>query len=159
MRKVLFMILMTTMIMLLASACSAAGPTKYSSQLSGTDAKATTQGTGDATFELSSDGTRLTYKVTVSNLSDIMMAHIHLAPKGQDGEIVAWLYPSAPPPKEIPGVSNGTLAEGTITSANLAGSLAGKPLSVLVDEIKKGNTYVNVHTKQYPAGEIRGQIK
>jgi hypothetical protein len=29
----------------------------------------------------------------------------------------------------------------------------------LIEEIKAGNTYVNVHTTQHPGGEIRGQIR
>jgi hypothetical protein len=51
------------------------------------------------------------------------------------------------------------LATGTITAADLVGPLAGQPLSALVDAMEAGETYVNVHTSQFPAGEIRGQIR
>ncbi len=81
-----------------------------------------------------------------------------MAPPGQNGGVVVWLYPSAPPPQLIPGRTNGTLATGTITDANLVGSLAGQGLAALLDAMEAGNTYVNVHTTAYPAGEIRGQI-
>ena len=53
----------------------------------------------------------------------------------------------------------GSSGLGTITEANLVGALAGQPLSALIDEIRSGNTYVNVHTSQFPGGEIRGQIQ
>jgi hypothetical protein len=51
------------------------------------------------------------------------------------------------------------LAEGTITEDDLVGGLAGESLEVLIEEIKAGNTYVNVHTSQNPGGEVRGQIR
>ncbi|MGH2603614.1 MAG: CHRD domain-containing protein [Dehalococcoidia bacterium] len=38
------------------------------------------------------------------------------------------------------------------------GSLAGQPLSALIAQIQSGNAYVNVHTTQFPGGEIRGQL-
>jgi hypothetical protein len=49
-------------------------------------------------------------------------------------------------------------AKGTGTSANLVGPLLGQNLSDLVDAMIAGETYVNVHTSQYPGGEIRGLI-
>jgi hypothetical protein len=81
-----------------------------------------------------------------------------MAPAGSNGGIVVWLYPSAPPLKLIPGRTQGVLAEGEITSANVIGGLAGQGLDGLLAAIRAGNTYVNVHTSQFPPGEIRGQI-
>jgi len=119
----------------------------------------TTLATGQAIFQLSKDGTELSYKLIVANLEDVHMAHIHLAPAGANGGVVVWLYPSAPPALMIPGTTNGILAEGVITNANLVGALAGKTLADLVAKIKEGNAYVNAHTQLYPGGEIRGQIQ
>ncbi|MBZ0177325.1 MAG: PQQ-dependent sugar dehydrogenase, partial [Candidatus Methanoperedens sp.] len=113
---------------------------------------------GNATFELSDNGTRLHYKIMVENIENVSMAHIHLAPAGVDGPVVAWLYPEVPPAVLIPGRFDGLLVEGNITSINLSGPLAGQPLNALLGAMIKGNTYVNVHTNQYPGGEIRGQI-
>jgi CHRD domain len=53
---------------------------------------------------------------------------------------------------------NGILSQGTITSANLEGPLKGKQVSDLISLISSGGAYANVHTKQNPKGEIRGQI-
>ncbi|HEX6327225.1 MAG TPA: CHRD domain-containing protein [Jiangellaceae bacterium] len=100
----------------------------------------------------------LTFFLNVANIENVSMSHIHLAPAGQNGGVVVWLYPSAPPPQLIPGRFDGPLASGTITSANLVGALAGKTVQDLVDNIEAGNAYVNVHTSQFPGGEIRGQI-
>lgn len=118
----------------------------------------TTQAQGQAIFHLSSDGNELEFKLTAANIESILMAHIHLAPKGQNGQPVVWLYPSAPPAVKIPGRFDGVLVEGKITTANLVGLLQGQPLSVLITKIKTGETYVNIHTEKYPSGEIRGQI-
>jgi len=117
-----------------------------------------TLATGQAVFQLSKDGQQLSYKIVVANLENITMAHIHVAAAGANGPVVTWLYPSGPPAMLIPGTTNGILYEGVITEANLIGILAGGEVSDLVDHIVAGNTYVNVHTSLYPAGEIRGQI-
>jgi hypothetical protein len=113
---------------------------------------------GQAIFQLSKDGTAIEYKLIVANIENVTQAHIHLAPAGVNGPIVVWLYPSAPPAQLIPGRSQGALAEGTITEAQFVGPLAGQPLSALLDALHNGTAYVNVHTSQYPPGEIRGQI-
>jgi hypothetical protein len=114
---------------------------------------------GLAKFQLSKDGDELRYKVIVANIENVSMAHIHLAPAGVNGPVVAWLYPDGPPPQLIEGRVNGVLAEGVITSADLVGPLVGQTLDDLLAEMRAGNTYVNVHTSQYPAGEVRGQIR
>jgi CHRD domain-containing protein len=128
------------------------------------------QGQGEAIFQLNADGTELSYKLISANITNIFMAHIHLAPEGVNGPIVVWLYPSAPPAQSIPGRFDGVLAEGIITSSNFMGPLAGQPLSALMDALESGNAYVNVHTNDFvdppntgpgdfPGGEIRGQVQ
>ncbi|CAG0937155.1 hypothetical protein TFLX_06066 [Thermoflexales bacterium] len=130
-----------------------------------------TRAKGQAEFKLSKDGTELRYKLKVSKIKNAFMAHIHMAPAGANGPIVVWLFPGTDP---VPGPlgagrQHGKLAEGTITAANLVGPLAGQPLSALVDAIRAGNAYVNVHTNDgvaptntgpgdFPGGEIRGQL-
>ena len=113
---------------------------------------------GQAIFRISEDGTSISYKINVANIENVTQSHIHLAAAGSNGGIVAWLYPPAPPLQLIPGRSQGTLGEGEITAASLVGSLTGKPLSDLITAMQNGGAYVNVHTTQFPPGEIRGQI-
>lgn len=113
---------------------------------------------GQAVFHLSEDGTELHYMLIVANIKNVTQAHIHLAPAGVNGGVVAWLYPDAPPAQLIPGRSDGVLAEGTITEDDLVNALEGAELEDLVEAILAGNAYVNVHTSQFGGGEIRGQL-
>lgn len=119
----------------------------------------TTTAQGQFIAHLSADGTELHYRLIVANIENVRMAHIHIGPAGTNGPIVVWLYPSAPPPRLIAGRSNGILAEGTVTDADLTGPLAGMTMADLVHAMKSGNAYVNVHTAANPGGEVRGQIR
>lgn len=110
---------------------------------------------GAAIFRTSNDETELNYRLIVANIEDVTAAHIHLAPRGENGDIVAFLFD---PEEPTEGRTNGVLAEGTITSEDLVGPLEGSTLSELIDEMEAGNTYVNVHTVEHRSGEIRGQI-
>jgi hypothetical protein len=104
-------------------------------------------------------GTSLTYKLLVANIDDVTQAHIHLAPPGVPGPAIVWLYPSSPPAVHIPGRFDGVLAEGVITDANVVGPLAGQGVAALLAAIHAGNAYANIHTTQFPPGEIRGQVR
>ena len=114
--------------------------------------------TGQANFQINDDGTEISYRLITANIENVTQAHIHLGPAGSNGAVVVWLYPAAPPAQLIEGRSDGVLATGVITAADLVGPLAGQPLSALLDAIAAGNAYVNVHTTAYGGGEIRGQL-
>jgi len=93
---------------------------------------------GQAVFMISHDETMIRFVLIAANIKNVLMSHIHMAPKDENGPIVVWLYPSMPPPVLIPGRFNGVLAMGTITSANLVGPLAGQPLSALISAMEAG---------------------
>jgi CHRD domain len=132
-----------------------------------------TQATARAIFHISNDGQKMAYELMVSNITNVVQAHIHLAQAGSNGSIVLWLYPStAAGPANPPGGGrlDGMIVKGEITSADLRDSLAGQPLQALIDQINAGNAYVNIHTSDgvapadtgpgdFPGGEIRGQIR
>ena len=46
----------------------------------------------------------------------------------------------------------------TLTDDNIVNDVAGSTIDEIVEEIRAGNTYVNVHTIANPAGEVRGQL-
>lgn len=122
---------------------------------------------GIAIFTVKDNGSAIDYKLFSARLENPVQAHIHLAPQSTNGGVVATLYGSASPNT---GVTNGKLSDGTITAADLSGPLAGQPLSALIEAMRQGNAYVNVHTDDgiaplnsgpgdFVAGEIRGQIE
>jgi hypothetical protein len=130
-----------------------------------------TNAQGQAIFHLSKDESQIEYKLIASNIENVFQAHIHMAAAGVNGAVVVWLYPSTTPGAGPPGGgrTDGVLAEGTITAANLVGPLAGHPLSDLIAAIEGGNAYVNIHTNDgvapadtgagdFPGGEIRGNL-
>ena len=132
---------------------------KFTAKLSGSNEvpPVTTSGSGIATLQLSADGKSLDYQLNLTNMNSVMGAHIHSGKQGQNGPVVAGLFNpdmSGPPT----GIVNGLLKKGTLTSTDLSGSLAGKQISDLVNLIKSGGAYVNVHTTKNQNGEVRGQI-
>jgi len=147
-----------------ATATMAAGPTgakgTFKALLSGKNSvpQVKTAATGEATFLLSRDGTKLNYVIRVKDLASPIAAHIHRGTKTENGPPMVTLYPVGRGMKAKTGRFTGELAKGVITSANLIGPLAKKTISDLVAEIKAGKTYVNVHTRAHPDGELRGQI-
>lgn len=119
-----------------------------------------TRAQGQAMFRLSPDGSELSYRLIAANIVDVLMAHIHNAPAGENGGVVVWLYPEdGPPPELIEGRFNGVLATGVITADDLIGDLAGGTMDDLVALMRAGGAYVNVHTSANRPGEIRGQIR
>jgi CHRD domain len=85
----------------------------------------------------------MSYYLSATNLNGFMMAHIHQGKAGENGQPITFPL---------------LIGKGKITSSDLQGPLAGKDISDLVDIIKNGQTYLNVHTDQNQNGEIRGQI-
>lgn len=156
------LIVMATLVALVASVAAAyASPENFRTHLTGDEEvpAVDTTAQGQAIFQLNRDGTAIDYRLIVANIDDVFMAHLHLAPAGENGGVVVWLYPNdGPPPQLIPGRTQGTLATGTITAGDLVGDFAGQSLDVLLEAMRESEIYVNVHTTAFPAGEIRGQI-
>jgi hypothetical protein len=118
------------------------------------------------------DDDHVAYTLDVADITNITMAHIHMAPKGVNGGIVVWLYPSVKGTAPLPGGSGPVgriLVSGTFSSADFRGALAGKTMADFLAAVEAGQTYGNVHTDDgiappntgagdFPGGEIRGQL-
>jgi len=163
-------------LLVLTSVTLAQGP-KFASELAGKNEvpPVDTPATGRATFEVSKDGNSLMYTLSVTNITDVTMAHIHIGDPGTNGGHVAPLYPvgmaassmgekkddmaTKPDDMAAPKKMSGIIAKGTIRAKDLVGPLQGKTIADLVAQIQAGKAYVNVHTRTHGDGEIRGPIK
>lgn len=147
-----------------------AGPNKnFAANLSGADEVPArqTHARGHTHLQVNAEGTEIFYRLTATNIHNVVAAHIHVGQPGANGPVVAFLAGPFPPGG---GRHSGVLATGTITEEDLVGPLAGHSLSELLEAMNSGNAYVNVHTNDgvgapnsgpgdFPGGEIRGQIR
>ena len=93
-------------------------------------------GTGTGSFRVAEDGT-ITGSVTTKDVQGTM-AHIHRGAKGANGPVI------------VPLDKNGD----TYTVP------AGRKLTpAQIEDLKKGNLYVNVHTNRNKGGEVRAQLQ
>ena len=118
---------------------------------------------GEVIFQLSRSGSELSYRVMASNIDNVTAVHLHLGGPGTRGPLVALLFGPVPPGG---GRTDGVLATGVITAANILGPIT---FSAVADAIEAGNAYVDVPTNDgvapantgpgdYVGGEIRGQL-
>jgi hypothetical protein len=133
-----------------------AGPPDFKAALLGNEEvpPVETKAKGEAKFEFHEGRDELAYSVVLKNIADVTAAHIHKGKKGGNGPPVVDLF-REPRKKDVTGT---LFSEGTIAAYQLMGPLEGKPFQSLIQMIRAGDAYVNVHTKKHPEGEIRGQI-
>lgn len=121
---------------------------------------------GKGFFRATTDGYALKYKLRYKNLSEpvvVRFAHIHFAQPDVNGGILAWLCDNTGGgPAGTPACpASGEKLEGTITADNIQavqGVEVGN-FKALIKIMENGVAYVNVHTDEFPSGEIRGNIK
>ncbi len=113
----------------------------------------TTNATGTATFTV--NGNAVNYTINVSNITGVTGAHIHgPATTEENAGVLVPLFANA----GGTGTVNGVLAQGSFTSAQINPN-ANLSMDALLELMRNGRTYVNVHTTANKPGEIRGQIQ
>lgn len=112
----------------------------------------TTQATGTGTLVLYDTNT-VRYEVTVANITAVTAAHVHAGATGQNGPVMVTLFSTTTPTAAITG---GVLRQGDITRSTTF--TAPFTFDSLVNRMRAGTAYVNVHTSANPGGEIRGQL-
>jgi len=126
---------------------------KFSAKLSGKDEVPANQSPSSGLAWVKTMGDKITYEVNVTDMDKVNAAHIHLGGPGKNGPVILTLFKGGPTEQV-----NGTVGEANVTASNFEGPMQGKTVSDLLTAINNGTTYVNVHTTDFPNGEIRGQL-
>ena len=110
-----------------------------------------TSAAGNAHFVLHPNRKSLKYDIRFNNLSTpFSSAHFHLGQINQNGPIIKTLTHDFIPTNNL---RTSGFIQGTWSSKD------NEPLTeLIVDEILANRVYVNIHSTQYPNGELRGQV-
>jgi hypothetical protein len=124
-----------------------------------------TPGRGSFRATVDRQNQEIRYQLSYSGLPTAAgQAHIHFGSPSQSGGVSAFLCtnlgngPAGTQACPASGTITGTLTPVDIIGPAAQGIAAGE-FRELVDAIRAHTAYVNVHTSQYPGGEIRGQLR
>jgi hypothetical protein len=123
-------------------------------------------GRGNFEAELKDDGS-LSFRLNFSDLSTpATQAHIHFGATKTNGGVMVFLCGGPKPACPASGSLTGTItaSDVSVLPVNNADSVIPQGIQpanfgALVEAIRSGTSYVNVHTTDFPTGEIRGQVK
>jgi hypothetical protein len=125
-----------------------------------------TDARGRAVITVNEDHTELHFRVTVRDITNVFMAHIHCAAPGVNGPVGVTLYGMGPTGV---GPFSGVLVIAMKAAPDPGNGCGWTGLAAVIAAMEGGNTYVNVHTNDgvdpantgpgdFPGGEIRGQL-
>ena len=132
-----------------------------------------TSGGGEFTARIHKDPLEIEWELSYSDLEGaIQQSHIHFAQSGVNGGISVFLCTNlgnGPAGTQAcpaaPATISGTIIAADV-SPNIAATMAARTqglgtgeIEELVDAIRAGATYVNIHTSTWPGGEVRSQIE
>jgi len=124
-----------------------------------------TDGGGFFSAKVNKDGT-IDFRLRVGKLSGPpAAAHIHFGQSSVNGGVMITLC-GGPPPAIVPvcgddisGTIPADFVRTTLSPAGTSQGVVEGDFTGALRAIRSGNTYVNVHTANFPGGEVRGQVK
>jgi len=123
-----------------------------------------TPGSGDFVATINAAGTEMNYQLRYSNLQGkVTQSHLHFGQKSVSGAIMIFLCSNLGngPAGTQACPQEGTIS-GVIQAANVTGNAQGiapGELFEIIQGIRGGVVYANVHSDLFPGGEIRGQLQ
>lgn len=125
-----------------------------------------TAGNGEFRAKINRSAQTIEYTLSYADLgSAVQQAHIHFGGKAQSGGISVFLCTNlnnGPAGTQLCPAAPATIT-GTITPADVIGpanqGITAGEFAELLAAIRTETTYVNVHSMNFPGGEIRGQIE
>jgi hypothetical protein len=137
----------------------------FSARLNGYEETPSISTVARGVFTARLDGGTIKYTLSYRGLEggNTLFAHIHFGGPGVAGGVSAFLCGGAAPSSDKPACPNGGgTVEGTIDAADVIGpaaqGIAPSEIHELIEAMRAGFAYANVHTATYGPGEIRGQI-
>ena len=150
------------------AAIAGGGGSKISERLTGYEEVPALSTTGSGKFQarIARFGDTIRYRLSYRDLeSAVTQAHIHFEQRSNNGGIMVFLCSNLPnPPAGTPacppdgGTVRGVLGPEDVTAGAAAQGIALGEFDEVVDAIRAGATYANVHTTGRPGGEIRAQL-
>ncbi len=121
-----------------------------------------TAGSGMFTASVLDNDTRIVFTLTYENLTaPPLVAHVHFGQRGVAGGVSFFFCGGGGKPP-CPASTSGTVT-GTVVASDVLGPVAQgiQPgdLAAILQMIRAGFGYANMHTPLHPGGEIRGKIK
>jgi hypothetical protein len=124
------------------------------------------EGKGSLVLDLDRHAQTLTFTLEYSGLSaSVTQSHIHFGKRHVAGGIMVFFCSNLNngPAGTQPCPAGGGTVSGTITAADVVGPTAqhvtAGDFDALSDALESDTAYGNIHTANFPAGEIRGQIR
>jgi hypothetical protein len=167
MRRILASLIALSGILAIQGAAFAADDKNFRARLRGGDEvpSVTTDTRGKVKLRFNNAETKIKFRIKLRKGVRITQAHLHCAPEGANGPVVAFLAGF----HDLGWDVNGNwIRKTTLTNANIIptdpGTDARCPDTIdtiadLLDSMLDGNIYVNVHSMANPDGEVRGQVE
>jgi Cu/Zn superoxide dismutase len=131
---------------------ASANDLKFTAELTGAQERPTpvqTEGEGEAKFE--SDGTSVDFELKWKDLSSpAFAAHIHCGGPEETGPVGVTLFAGT--------MGADGEVQGSFTAPDAGNACGWEDLAAVLGAMATGDAYVNVHTTQFPGGEIRGHV-
>ena len=114
-----------------------------------------TNASGQASFNVTSQGSKMAYLVNAQNLNGVTSVSLEYTQGGRTRDIVL-LYDAV---KSGPtGKIDGILTQGTIDDSKFQSDFKGKRISDLTKAMIDGNVVLRIRTIGLPQGEIGGKV-
>ena len=117
-------------------------------------------------LDLDKQARTVTFKETFSGLSaPVTQSHIHFGKEHVPGGVMVFLCTNlGNGPAGTPACpAGGGTVTGTLTPASVVGpaaqNITAGNFNGVVSALESDTAYGNIHTTQFPAGEIRGQLR
>ena len=128
-----------------------------------TPAGVSSPATGSFSATIDDDSSTISFELTYSGLTTPATAsHIHFGNRFTSGGVSAFLCSGGGKPACPAGTWSEAVVTGTIVPSDVIGpagqGIAAGEFAELVQAMRAGMAYANVHSTTFPAGEIRGQI-